>query len=130
MRCPIVVFAILCVGVVSQTLAADPPQPAAQPTVVSTPASTTTGNSPTASVANAAEAVKDVSEEQAKRLRMRGYRPEVRNGVTLFCRKEAPLGSRFESKICGTAANLDKATTDGKDLTQGVQRDRGNPATK
>ncbi len=129
MRYPFVLFS-LCAGVLSQSLAAEAPQPAAQPTAVSTSAPATLAGSPTASAAKPTEAVKDVAEEQAKRLRMKGYKPEVRNGITLFCRKETPLGSRFESKFCGTAADLDKATTDSKELTQAVQRDRGNAAAK
>ena len=130
MRFPIVLFACLFAGGFSQIQGAEPPQPSAQATAVSSTLSTAAAKSATSNDTKATEAVKDVSEEQAKRLRSRGYKPEVRNGNTLFCRKETALGSRFESKVCGTAADLDKATRNGKDLTESAQRNQLNPSGK
>jgi hypothetical protein len=60
---------------------------------------------------------------QTKRLRSQGYKPEVHNGRTVFCRKETQLGSRFEGKVCGTADEVDKAALNGKEVTEAIQRD-------
>jgi hypothetical protein len=94
----------LCVGALSQALAADPPPapspPAAEP------------EKPTAAAL----------EEQTKRLRALGYKPEVQGGVTVFCRKEMPLGSRFEKKICGNDDEIEKNAQAARDAVQNGQR--------
>lgn len=108
----------LCVGVLSQTLAAEPTQSVAAQSAVSGAASTAVETSPKANDPQTAAAL----EVQTKRLRGQGYKPEVHDGTTLFCRKEAVVGSRFESKFCETAEDVDKDTQDGKDLTEMVQR--------
>jgi hypothetical protein len=47
------------------------------------------------------------SGETEKNLRSAGYKPEMRNGAKLWCRKEPVLGSRLaEQKNCGTAEEL------------------------
>jgi len=95
----------LCLGALSQALAADPP-PSPPP-------------SPTA-----AEPEKSAAalEEQTKRLRAMGYKPEVHNGVTVFCRKEMPLGSRFEKKVCGNGDEIEKNAQAARDSLQNGQR--------
>jgi hypothetical protein len=90
------------------------PVSSAPPAAVSTP--------PAASTAKT-ESPKQVDvEAQTKRLRGQGYRPETRNGMLLYCRKETAIGSRFESKICGTADELDKSAQNSKDLVETIQR--------
>ena len=37
-----------------------------------------------------------------------GYKPVQRNGVTLYCRKDALTGSRFASEICRTQAQIEQ----------------------
>jgi hypothetical protein len=64
---------------------------------------------------------------QAKRLKAAGYKPEVRNGVTLFCRNETRIGTRFETKTCSEGDIIEKGTQDTKDVMQKVQRQ--NPAS-
>jgi hypothetical protein len=93
----------LCVGALSQALAADPPAP-------STPAAEP--EKPTAAAL----------EEQTKRLRALGYKPEVHNGVTIFCRKEMPLGSRFEKKTCGNGDEIERNAQAARDSMQNAQR--------
>jgi hypothetical protein len=118
-------FVSLCVGALSQTLADEPPLPPPAP-VQSTPvssASPAAASTPPAASAAKTESPKQVDvEAQTKRLRGQGYRPETRNGRLLYCRKEILIGSRFESKLCGTADELDKAAQNGKDLVQTIQR--------
>jgi hypothetical protein len=59
-----------------------------------------------------------------------GYKPELRHGETYYCRREVALGTRFESKVCGTAAELDRITVDSKDAMNQVQRQQVNPTGK
>jgi hypothetical protein len=96
---------VLCGQILSQAIAADPPStptPAAQPTAAT--ASTPTDPS---SAAAAEEAKKAADAAQAKRLRGLGYRPEVQNGTTLFCKKEDVIGSRFPIKNCASADSIE-----------------------
>jgi hypothetical protein len=95
----------LCLGALSQALAADPPPPPPSPP--------------------AAEPEKPMAaalEEQTKRLRALGYKPEVHDGVTVFCRKEMPLGTRFEKKVCGNGDEIEKNAQAARDSVQNGQR--------
>ena len=58
------------------------------------------------------------------------YKPELRDGETYYCRREAMVGTGFESKVCGTAADLDRVTVDSKDALNQVQRQQINPTGK
>jgi hypothetical protein len=58
-----------------------------------------------------------------------GYKPELRHGETYYCRREAVLDTRFESKVCGTAAD-DRVTVDSKDAMNQVQRQQVNSTGK
>jgi hypothetical protein len=58
---------------------------------------------------------------QIRELRARGYKAENRNGTTVWCRTEAPIGSRFESKKCATAAELDMAAGRSKEFTDTIK---------
>lgn len=133
MRYVTCLFVPLWVGVFSQTPAAEPAasdQSAATAVAAPTAAPTHTPAATTPAASDVpAEAPKEVDrEKQAKRLRAMGYRPKVQNGRTIYCRSEAILGSRFEKSICGSADDIDKATQNSKDFTEGVQRNTSNPA--
>jgi hypothetical protein len=41
-----------------------------------------------------------VSPSLLKRAKDEGFKPEVRNGVTVYCWKDADIGSRFTTKKC------------------------------
>jgi hypothetical protein len=69
--------------------------------------------------------LQDSANSQDKSLRARGYKPETRGGTTVYCRKEAVLGSRFENKICRSAAELEHNSQAGKDMVQDMQRVSG-----
>jgi hypothetical protein len=69
--------------------------------------------------------LQDSANAQDKSLRARGYKPETRGGTTVYCRKEAVLGSRFENKICRSAADLEHNSQAGKDMVQDMQRASG-----
>ena len=66
-----------------------------------------------------------------KHLRALGYVPEVRSGgVIFYCRRETTLGSRFEEKICMTAAQHTELQQDSRNLTDALQRSQISPAGK
>lgn len=69
-----------------------------------------------------------VDSAEDKHLRALGYTPEIHNGVTIYCKKEAPLGSRFEQKTCTTAVQHIKTRQNSKEMLEGAQRLQVNPA--
>jgi len=120
----------LCVGAISQALAADPPPPS-PPVASATPVESATpvSSAPPAASTAAASAAKPEDattaarlEAQTKRLKASGYKPEVHNGVTLFCRNEQKIGSRFETKTCSNGDEIERVAQDAKDNMQKGQR--------
>ena len=80
---------------------------------------------PSAAAASATapvDAAAAIAAARDKRLRNLGYKPEKRHGETIYCRSEMVLGTRFPSKVCGTADQLDQITNDDKDALQTLQR--------
>jgi hypothetical protein len=63
-----------------------------------------------------------------RHLRALGYTREMHNGVPIYCRQEAPLGSRFEQKTCTTTAQHSKSRQNSKEMLEGAQRLQVNPA--
>jgi hypothetical protein len=59
-----------------------------------------------------------------------GYKPEVRRGETYYCRQEAMVGTRFPSKVCGTAAEIDRVTVGSRETTDKLQREQIGPPGK
>jgi hypothetical protein len=55
-----------------------------------------------------------VTAEADKKWRAKGYKPVVRHGETLYCRRETVLGSHFESNICRTPTDLEAAERSGQ----------------
>jgi hypothetical protein len=123
----------LCVGTLSQTLAAEPPQAPAVQAAPSTPASSAAtaavSAAPATTAASSAKAdgVKDAdAKAQAlaldKKMRGRGYKPRVKNGVTVYCRNETELGSHFDHQVCGTPEDLERAALNAKEETERIQQ--------
>jgi hypothetical protein len=126
-------FVLLLAAGVSTAFAADPPAPVPTATAAdagdSASAAGATAATPTAAVSatTAAAATADTPrvvdrDAQAKRLRGQGYKPLTRNGEIVWCRKEATLGSRFTTPVCMSADDIDKASANGKDLVDTIQR--------
>jgi hypothetical protein len=44
-----------------------------------------------------------------KKWRSMGYKPVVRQGETLYCRREPTLGTHFEANVCRTSTDLEAA---------------------
>jgi hypothetical protein len=105
---------------VTPPAAVTPPSPVAPATAVAPPPSVAAA--PAVSGAKA-ENPQDVElDKQTKRLRSQGYKPIVKNGRTVFCRREVVLGSHFGADVCGTADELDKTTANAKETVADMQR--------
>ena len=53
---------------------------------------------------------------EEKRILAAGYKKKTQNGQTFYCRKETPIGSRFESERCETAEEMAMRAQQGKDF--------------
>lgn len=58
------------------------------------------------------------SEANVKRLSAAGYKPEAHNGEIFYCRRETKMGSRFDTKVCGTVDQLAAATINGQEMAE------------
>jgi hypothetical protein len=116
---------LLFVGAGSSALADEPAVPADQvqpaPAAAATSATSSAPVAPAASVKAEAASNSDVTAAQMKAFRQAGYKPEVHNGQTIFCRREAQLGTRFESKVCGTATDIARSTANSQELAERIQ---------
>jgi hypothetical protein len=98
-----------------QSLADEPTPPQSPPATAATPAAPTT---PT-------ELAKtDDLEAQNKRMRALGYKPEVHDGKTLYCRFEQPLGTHFEKKFCSTLQDIDSMAARAREELERAQHQR------
>jgi len=69
-----------------------------------------------------------VTEDQLKQILAKGYKPQPGpNNEAVYCRKEAQLGTRFNTKVCKSSQRILQEEVQGKDVTRQVQRDNGNP---
>jgi hypothetical protein len=124
----------VCMGVGSLAFATDPTPPAA--TTATAPAtpdapSTTAADqaktaTTTATTATTAKASDSITPEQAKMFRSAGYKAEVRNGITYYCRGETQVGTRFETKVCSTADDIRRSTVSSQELVNSIQRGSGH----
>jgi hypothetical protein len=118
----------LCIGACSPGLAADPTPPAPVTTPASTNATSTSASATDKTKTDAPKTTDVVTPGQAKMFRSQGYKTEVRNGITYYCRKEAQLGTRFEKKVCGTSDEILRSTQDSQELVSTIQRNAIAPA--
>jgi hypothetical protein len=98
-----VLLTFLCMGVGSLAFATDPPPPESTPPAATAKTAISSGR---------------VTPEQAKTLKSAGYKAEVRKGVTYYCRNQVNLGSRFETKTCGTP---ERSVVDSHELVNSMQ---------
>jgi hypothetical protein len=120
----------------SQIAWADQPAPApaaatpAQPTAA---ASATNTQAPATSTPTNASAKPEttvlVTAELEKKWRSQGYKPQKRGDETLWCRREAVIGSRFEEKKCWTAEVLEENERDSQHFAEELQH-TSNPGGK
>jgi hypothetical protein len=131
MRSKYIVLAVaLSVGAVSIAWSAEEPTkpadaPAAQPSPAAQPGPAAQPV-PAAQRAPAASDTSTEAETQEKNILARGYKKETHKGQTVFCRKEIPLGSRFETKHCGTAQEMALQEQQARDLMNGNRTSGGS----
>jgi hypothetical protein len=88
---------------------------------VSAPAATAENPAATAAKPVASSAPKERAEEQL--LRNQGYKPTMVNGEEMYCRREAPLGSRLGSTVhCVTVQEAELIAKEGREVTERIQR--------
>ena len=65
-----------------------------------------------------------VTDAQLKQILRKGYKPQsqARGNEVHYCRSERELGSRFETKVCKTAAQILQAEQGGKEAATYVER--------
>jgi hypothetical protein len=65
-----------------------------------------------------------VTAEQLKQILAKGYKPEsqARGNEVYYCRRERPLGTRFEKKVCKTSGKILQDELEGKEMTNRAQR--------
>jgi hypothetical protein len=73
-----------------------------------------------------------VTDAQLRQILAKGYEPErqARGNEVYYCRREHDLGSRFETKVCRTAARILQEEEQGKEATTNVERTDGNRPLK
>jgi hypothetical protein len=138
MRFAVRVLACVSAGAISLALA-DPsttaPDTTTAPAAASAPAATATtpgaqaSPAPSATAASATTApAKPAIDPEEKRLIAMGYKPEMRNGEKVFCRREQTLGSRLgEAKHCASAEQLKVSHQETHDVMDKIQRTQKNP---
>lgn len=114
-------------GCAALAMADEPPATLAQPAANATPSTVAAAKPQASAPADAAKSAANdapaaATPEQDKLLRAAGYRPETQKGQTLYCRKEATLGTRFQSKVCGTPADLAEQTRQSQEMAGSIQR--------
>jgi len=141
LNCPcLAVLALLSMGDVYAALAEPPPPPTATPAapVTGTPVTPTSPavSAPAAPAAAAPKAetasvtsssasaqVNTAQVAEENRLRSAGYRPEMRNGTKVWCRREFAIGSHLiAQKVCGTPDELKLSAQQNQDSTRDVQK--------
>jgi hypothetical protein len=65
-----------------------------------------------------------LNDAQLKQVLAKGYRPEgqARGNEVYYCRSEAELGSRFQTKVCRTGTKILQLEAQGKEATTVVER--------
>jgi len=125
MRIAVGLLAVLSAGAVTLALA-DPPTDAAPATTAASTApapAATTDAAASRAAAEKAELDKDTQHFLAQ-----GYKPEIRNGEQIYCKRETALGSRLTPvKNCGTIGQLRLAEQKTQSGVFDAQRQQTNP---
>jgi hypothetical protein len=125
-----VLAAGICLANENSEAANDPPS---QPSTVAATPQTDAPSVDGHAVANKPERkvlVDDsVTSAQLKQILGKGYRPEsqARGNEVYYCRSEHELGSRFETKVCRTAARILQDEIQGKEATTSVEHEGSSP---
>jgi hypothetical protein len=146
-RCVLAMGAMLAAGNgnADQTVGASNPSPAPTPAAVAAESAAPvagpsngmpgTGTDARALVAKPGVRVlvdDTITDAQLKQILGKGFRAEkqARGNELYYCRTEHELGSRFETKVCKTAARILQEEQQGKEATTNVERSGGNRPAK
>ena len=98
----------VCIAAAAQALTPNESMPnAAAATPAAAPAKSEGASQQTS--ANAPSPTVLVTAQQDQKWRSKGYKPVVRHGEKLYCRREPTLGTHFEANVCRTPADLEAA---------------------
>jgi hypothetical protein len=127
-----VLSVFLCMGAGSLAFASDPPPTPPAATAATAPAAADPASA--ADKAAAADQAKSatttakttttpegLTPDQVKTLRSAHYRPEVRKGVTYYCRSETQLGTRFEHSVCGMPDDILRSIAESQQMVNQMQ---------
>jgi hypothetical protein len=135
---------LACAAAVNVALA-DPPSPPASPPAAasaSTPAATSSPATSTSTAAPAQSAAPAEStaatkaavdkDKDVEHFTQEGFKPEMRHGQELYCRKDTVIGSRLASqKTCGTIDELKLMEMQSRsNMEQAQQRQSGGPSSR
>lgn len=104
---------------------ADPPAASdATPAAAAPAASTTSAPASSAPAATTAAApAKETDTALEKRLTNSGYKPRMRNGTKVWCKRQAELGSRLGGQeVCGTPEELRMVVQQNQDAMKDIQK--------
>ena len=90
-------------------------QPASAPPSSATPAAPAASSAASSSASSTADKPEGPSPELLKKARMAGYKAETQKGVTKFCRRDADLGTRFETKKCVSQDQMEQEINERQD---------------
>jgi hypothetical protein len=120
MRIAVGLLACLGAGALPSAFADPPAEPA--------PAATAAATVEAATLPPATKPAAPQIDPDEKRIISEGYKPEMRHGVKMFCRREQVLGSRLgEEKRCATLEQLKVSEQESKDLGRRLQQVQKNP---
>jgi hypothetical protein len=95
--------------------------PAGTPAAASESVAATTTDPPAAEK-TPAQLKQEAAEAKIRQYGVNGYKPEkIKSGDTVYCKREAPLGSRFETKQCRTFEQLRDEQLRGKEYLEQMQ---------
>jgi hypothetical protein len=137
MRHLVALLSCLCLTEWSQALADPPPASSASQAAGTSAPPAANQTAPAATTAPAAPASASapppaanppsaaVSDAQDKALHSQGYKKEVHDGQTYYCRSEAALGTHFEKKTCRSAYQIMADRRDARDTFMQPSRAEG-----
>lgn len=112
---------LACLSIATLATGCATPSPRQQPSP------SASAPSATASAAPASGSAAQLTQEE-KLLLASGYKPEMRDGVKVYCTRDAALGTRLlAQKTCGTPAELAAGGRQTQDDIGQTQRHQSNP---
>ena len=133
MRIAVGLLAVLSAGALTSALADPPTDAQSAPAAATAPAAPAASTAPATATDTAAAKTappeKPAVDPDVMHFMQEGYKPEMRHGQELYCKKEVVLGSRLNAqKTCGTIAELRLLERRTRlDVEQSQQRQTSGP---